>query len=49
MKYKFFKSVRFERDWELDLFIGKYQLRIGRSQIALWKDLKPVFNSWVNK
>lgn len=44
MKVKFFNSVRFKGDWELN-FIGKhYNLRVGRSQFALWKDYSPLFN-----
>ncbi|WP_154677750.1 hypothetical protein [Rhizobium tubonense] len=41
---KFFRSVRFKNDWELN-FIGKrYNLRIGRSQFAFWRDYNPIFN-----
>lgn len=42
MKIRFFKSVRFYNDWELN-FIGKvWNLRIGRSQVALWKFDRPI-------
>lgn len=30
--------------WELNLNFGKYTLRFARYQIALWKDLNPLFN-----
>ncbi len=48
MQVKFFKNVRFKGDWELN-FIGlKYNLRIGRSQVAFWKFSKPVL-MWLAK
>lgn len=44
MRIKFFRSVRFEGDWELN-FIGRvWAARIGRSQIALWRRCQPLFN-----
>jgi len=44
MTLRFFKSVRFNGDWELN-FIGKvFNLRIGRSQFALWRNYDPIFN-----
>lgn len=44
MKIKFFNSVRFHGDWELNFIGNKYNLRIGRSQFAFWKDYTPVWN-----
>lgn len=46
MKIKFFKSVRFGGDWEFNL-VGRWiNIRIGRSQLALWYGLgyHPLFN-----
>ena len=46
MTIKFFRNVRFQGDWELD-FIGYWSLRIGRSQIALWKNYNVIFQ-WLS-
>lgn len=44
MSVRFFKSVRFAGDWELN-FVGKvFNLRVGRSQLALWRNYNPIFN-----
>lgn len=44
MKARFFRSVRFKNDFELN-FIGKvWSLRIGRSQFSLWRNYEPVFS-----
>lgn len=48
MNIKYFKSVRFQGDWELN-FIGEiWNLRIGRSQITLWKKDNIIW-SWFSK
>lgn len=44
MKVKFFNSVRFKGDWEINFIGERYNLRIGRSQFAFWKDHQPVWN-----
>ncbi len=31
------KNVRFDGDWEIGILTKRWQLRIGRSQIALWR------------
>jgi len=36
MKIRRFKNVRFEGDWEYNFIGKKWNLRIGRSQVALW-------------
>lgn len=41
---RFFRSVRFPGDWELNFVTKIWNLRIGRSQFALWHKLSPVFN-----
>lgn len=47
MKIRFFRNVRFPGDWEIN-FIGKrLNLRIGRSQVTLWRDYEPVA-SWLS-
>ena len=44
MTIRVFKRVRREGDWEIN-FIGKrWNLRIARSQIALWRDLRSLVN-----
>jgi hypothetical protein len=44
VKIKWFRSVRFRNDWELN-FIGKvWNFRIGRSQLALWRRNNPLFD-----
>jgi hypothetical protein len=44
MKIKWFRSVRFQNDWELN-FIGKvWNLRIARHQFALWRNYIALFN-----
>lgn len=44
MKIKWFRSVRYVNDWELN-FVGKvWNLRIARNQIALWRNFVAVFN-----
>lgn len=43
MKLKCFRSVRFKNDWELNLIGKKWSLRIGRSQLALWRNYEPLF------
>lgn len=44
MRIKYFNNVRFKNDWEMN-FVGKvWNLRIGRSQFALWKNFIAVFN-----
>ena len=46
MEVRFFSNVRFPGDWELN-FIGRvWNFRLGRSQIALWRNFVPLF-SWV--
>lgn len=30
--------------WELNIFIGKYNIRIARHQFAFWKNLNSIFN-----
>lgn len=37
MHFSFFKAVRGPGDWELGIFALGYELRIGRSQFALWR------------
>lgn len=48
MKIKTFRSVRFKNDWEFNLIGRIWNLRIGRSQISLWKNSKSIF-SWFKK
>lgn len=44
MKIKTFRSVRFQNDWEIN-FIGKvWNLRIGRSQVSLWRNYRSLFS-----
>lgn len=44
MKVKWFRSVRYRNDWELN-FVGKvWSLRIARNQIALWRNYVALFN-----
>lgn len=43
MKIRWFGHVRFKNDWELNLIGKKWNLRIGRSQVALWRNYEPVF------
>lgn len=49
MKIKLFRAVRGPGDWELN-FVGRiWNFRIGRSQLALWKNYEPLFDlrkSW---
>jgi len=47
---KLFRDVRFKGDWELDYIHRKFQLRIGRSQIACWigDEQRPLFNFLLN-
>ena len=44
MRFRFFRSVRFPGDFEFNFIGSRWNLRIGRSQFALWRDLKPVFS-----
>lgn len=44
MKARFFNSVRFDGDWELNFIGSRLNLRIGRSQFALWRDYNPIWN-----
>jgi hypothetical protein len=43
MKIKCFRSVRFHNDWEFNLIGKRWNLRIGRSQVALWRNYEPAF------
>lgn len=44
MKVRWFRSVRFTNDWELN-FIGKvWNFRVGRTQLTLWRNYNPVFS-----
>ena len=43
MNIRYFESVRFPGDWELNIILRKLTIRIGRSQIALWWKLEPLF------
>lgn len=44
MKIRVFRSVRFRNDWELNLIGKVWNLRIGRSQVALWRNYIALFN-----
>lgn len=44
MQIKTFSSVRFPGDWEINFIGNVWNFRIGRSQIALWKNYEPIFN-----
>ena len=46
MRIKWFRSVRFKNDWELNLIGSKWNLRIARSQFTLWKNYEPVIWLW---
>lgn len=48
MKIKTFRSVRFKNDWEFNLIGRVWNLRIGRSQLSLWKNSQSIF-SWFRK
>ncbi len=43
-KIKWFRSVRFRNDWELNVIGRIWNLRIARRQFALWKGYDPIFN-----
>lgn len=43
-KFRFFRSVRFHNDWEMNLVGKVWNFRIGRSQLALWRNYQPIFN-----
>ena len=44
MRIKFFRRVGIEGAWELN-FIGRvWNLRVGRVQVALWRNYEPVFS-----
>ena len=36
MEIRRFKNVRVPGDWEYTIFVGPLQVRIGRSQFAIW-------------
>lgn len=40
----FFKAVRCPGDWELNLVGKRLNIRIARSQFAIWWDMKPVIS-----
>lgn len=42
-KVKYFSRVRFDGDWELNIIGKVWNFRIGRSQIALWRNYNPLF------
>lgn len=42
MFIRFFRSVRFRNDWEVTANFWRLQVRIGRSQIAVWWKLRPL-------
>jgi hypothetical protein len=44
MQVKWFRSVRYRNDWELNLIGQVWNLRIARRQLALWRNYNPVFN-----
>lgn len=44
MRIRIFNHVRFQGDWEINLIGHRLNLRIGRSQLGLWRDLRPVFS-----
>lgn len=43
-KIRWFRSVRFHNDWELNIIGKVWNLRIGRSQFALWRNYQPLFS-----
>lgn len=43
MEMMFFRNVRFPGDWEANLVGQRWNVRVGRSQVALWRDFKPLF------
>lgn len=43
MKIKFFK-YGYKKYFGINIFIGRFQLRIGGGQFALWKEYDSVFN-----
>lgn len=45
---KFFRSVRFKNDWELNIVGHVWNFRIARRQIALWRNYQPVFQFFPN-
>lgn len=47
MKVKYFNSVRYPWDWELNFIGSKYNLRIGRSQVAVWHNNVPMWQ-WLS-
>lgn len=48
MKLRAYRNVRFDGDWEINLIGRVWNLRIGRSQIALWRNYEPVF-CWLSE
>ena len=49
MKIKFFKRVRFKGDWELNLISEWLNIRVGRSQFAVWWKDEPIINKIFNR
>jgi hypothetical protein len=47
-RVEFFRAVRFSGDWEWSYIGKRWQVRLGRSQIAVWRDLHPLF-CWLGK
>jgi len=43
-----FSSVRYPGDFEINIIGRVWNLRIGRSQVALWRDQQPVFD-WCSR
>lgn len=48
MEIKYFDDVRFKGDWEWNLIGKNLNIRIGRSQWALWWKYRPIIN-WLGK
>lgn len=44
MMIKRFYDVRFPGDWEWNFVGSRWNLRIARTQLALWRDFKPLLD-----
>lgn len=44
MTIRVFRSVRYPGDFEVNLIGRVWNLRIGRSQVALWRNYRPLFD-----
>lgn len=46
MRFYRFIGLRSPSDWEYGLIVGKLQVRVGRYQLALWWNYRPIINRY---